>query len=178
MNYHNEFIGILNDHWEKDIELKRGEYLVNEGEVHTNLYYVEEGSMRVFINNEEEYHTIRFGYPNSLITALDSFLTKQPTNFFIQAIKKCKLKCISKSSYDNLLQSDPKYTVLWLKMMEVFVHQQIEREIDLITFSPTKRFQRLFQRSPQVFQEIPQKYIASYLRMTPETLSRILKNID
>lgn len=178
MNYYKELLDILNGNWEKDIELKRGEYLVNEGEVHTNLYYVEEGSVRVFIYDEVEEHTIRFGYPNSLITALDSFLTKQPTNFFIQAIKKCKLKCISKSSYDNLLRSDPNYTALWLKMMEVFVYQQIEREIDLLTFSPTKRFERLFRRSPQFFQEIPQKYIASYLRMTPETLSRILKNID
>ena len=54
----------------------------------------------------------------------------------------------------------------------------LEREVDLITYSPQKRFERVFERSPQLFQEIPQKYIASYLRMTPETLSRILKNVD
>ncbi|WP_369806592.1 hypothetical protein [Tenacibaculum finnmarkense] len=59
-----------------------------------------------------------------------------------------------------------------------FMYQQIEREIDLITYSPQKRFNRIFKRSPKLFQEIPQKYIASYLRMAPETLSRILKNLD
>ena len=53
-----------------------------------------------------------------------------------------------------------------------------ELENDLIIYSPQKRFERVFKRSPQLFQEIPQKYIASYLRMTPETLSRILKNLD
>jgi CRP-like cAMP-binding protein len=54
----------------------------------------------------------------------------------------------------------------------------MERENDLIIYSPQKRVERVFKRSPQLFQEIPQKYIASYLRMTPETLSRILKNLD
>ena len=52
----------------------------------------------------------------------------------------------------------------------------MERELDLLTSSPHERIQRVLKRSPQVFQEIPAKYIASYLRMTPETLSRILNS--
>ncbi len=51
-----------------------------------------------------------------------------------------------------------------------------EREIDLLTQSPQERIERIRKRSPQVFQEIPHKYIASYLRMSPETLSRLLNS--
>lgn len=168
----------LEDHWSHTIELKRNEYLVKEGAIHTNLYFVISGSIRVFIEDEIEEHTIRFGYQNSMITALDSFLTDEPTSFYIQAIKKCTLKVISKKTYMDFINSKEEYQELWKKMLENFVYQQIEREIDLITYSPQKRFERVFKRSPQLFQEIPQKYIASYLRMTPETLSRILKNLD
>lgn len=168
----------LETQWTDTVVLKRNEFLVQQGMIHTRLYFVEEGSLRVFIEDEEEEHTIRFGYKGSLITALDCFLTEKPTSFYIQAIKKCQLKVISKKDYLTVINSKEEYKKLWNDLLQDFVHQQIEREIDLITYSPKKRFERVFKRSPQLFQEIPQKYIASYLRMTPETLSRILKSID
>ena len=168
----------LDGEWEKEITLKRNDFLVNQGSKNTNLYFVKEGSLRVFIDDEIEEHTIRFGYKKSIITALDCFLTDRPTSFYIQALKKCELKVISKAKYMKFVNSKTEYQEIWKKLLESFVHQQIEREIDLITYSPQKRFERVFKRSPQVFQEIPQKYIASYLRMTPETLSRILKSLD
>lgn len=176
MNFYQKLLEILEPNWEKEIVLKRNEYLVNKLELNTNLYLVEEGSLRVFIEDEEEEHTIRFGYKNSIITALDCFLTDKPTEFYIQAFKRCKLKMISKKSFHQLMQSSEGNNKVWEQLLQSFVHQQIEREIDLITYSPQKRFERVLERSPQVFQEIPLKYIASYLRMTPETLSRILKN--
>jgi len=168
----------LETQWTDTIELKRNEFLVQKNMVHTHLYLVQEGSLRVFIEDEDEEHTIRFGYQGSLITALDSFLTEKPTSFYIQAIKKCHLKVISKKHYLEVINAKEEYKKLWNDLLQDFVHQQIEREIDLITYSPKKRFERVFKRSPQLFQEIPQKYIASYLRMTPETLSRILKSLD
>ncbi|TVZ55681.1 CRP-like cAMP-binding protein [Lutibacter sp. Hel_I_33_5] len=168
----------LESHWEDTITLKRNDFLVSKNSVSTNLYLVVEGSLRVFIEDEIEEHTIRFGYQNSIITALDSFLTDKPTSFYIQALKKCTLKVISKKTYLEVINSSKENEDAWKKLLESFVYQQIEREVDLITYSPQKRFERVFKRSPQVFQEIPQKYIASYLRMTPETLSRILKNLD
>jgi len=171
-------LNALEDHWTATIELKRNEYLVKEGMIHNNLYWIEDGSLRVFIEDDVEEHTIRFGYPNSIMGALDSFLNDKPTIFYIQAIKKCTLKVISKADYLALINSKEEYQDIWKKMLEDFVLQQIDREVDLITYSPQKRFERVFKRSPQLFQEIPQKYIASYLRMTPETLSRIMKNLD
>ncbi|WP_299161713.1 Crp/Fnr family transcriptional regulator [uncultured Tenacibaculum sp.] len=168
----------LEGEWEKEITIKRNDFLANPGDINTNLYFVKEGSLRVFIDDDIEEHTIRFGYRESLITALDCFLTEKPTSFYIQALKKCELKVISKAHYMRFINSKKEYEEIWKKLLESFVYQQIEREIDLITYSPQKRFERVFKRSPQVFQEIPQKYIASYLRMTPETLSRILKTLD
>lgn len=178
MSTQHSLLKVLDDHWEHTVELKRNEFLVQKGMVHTHLYFVKKGSLRVFIEDEIEEHTIRFGYKDSLITALDCFLTDTPTEFYIQAIKRCELKSISKKKYMRLINSNESYKEVWNDVLQSFVYQQIEREIDLITYSPQKRFERVFKRSPQLFQEIPQKYIASYLRMTPETLSRILKSVD
>ena len=171
-------LNALENQWTDTITLKRNEFLVTSGQIHTKLYWIDEGSVRVYIQDDIEEHTIRFGYKNSIITALDSFLNEKPTLFYIQAIKKCKLKVISKQDYMNFINSDEKFRKIWEQTLEDFVLQQMEREVDLITYSPQKRFERVFNRSPHLFQEIPQKYIASYLRMTPETLSRILTNLD
>jgi CRP-like cAMP-binding protein len=168
----------LAPHWDDEIEIKRNHFIASPGDVNTNMYFVVSGSLRVFIEDEIEEHTIRFGYKNSFITALDSFLKDIPTTFYIQAIKKCTLKVISKENYLKCINSSQENQELWSQLLQEFVYQQIERENDLIIYSPQKRFERVFKRSPQLFQEIPQKYIASYLRMTPETLSRILKNLD
>ena len=178
MNLFTQLTEALAPFWEQEIEVKRNEFITVPGNKNTNMYFVVSGSLRVFIEDDIEEHTIRFGYQNSFITALDSFLKDIPTTFYIQAIKKCTLKVISKENFLKCINSSKENQVLWQELLQEFVYQQIERENDLIIYSPQKRFDRVFKRSPHLFQEVPQKYIASYLRMTPETLSRILKSLD
>ena len=76
----------------------------------------------------------------------------------------------------NLVKSSEENTKIWHLILGDLIFQQMERERDILTSSPIKRYKRVLSRSPQLFQEIPNKYIASYLRMTPETLSRIKKS--
>lgn len=162
--------------WNKKITLDRNEYLKVKGSIDTNIYLVQSGSLRIFVLDEFEEHTIRFGYKNNLIASLDSFLNEQPSDFYIQALKKTTLKVIYKTEYLNFITSSPENIKLWNQILENFVLQQMERERDILTTSPLERYKRVLKRSPQLFQEIPNKYIASYLRMTPETLSRIKKS--
>ncbi len=162
--------------WSPDLSLKRNEYLVRAGEIERRLYFIEEGTLRVFSVNDGEEQVIRFGYRGSIITALDSFLSGKPTIFNLQAIKKCRLKPIQVESFNKLIQSSSEHTSLYLVILKQFVLQQMEREDDLLTNSPEVRYHRVLKRSPRLFQEIPAKYIASYLRMTPETLSRLKKS--
>lgn len=161
--------------WEENISLKRNEFLCRKGETNRYLYFVVKGSLRIYIETENEDHTIRFGYPNSILGALDSFLNNKPTEYYIQTIKECELKVIHKDSLMQVMNASPENMDLWNTMLEQLIVQQLEREVDILTTSPMERYNRLVERSPQVFQEIPSKYIASYLRMSPETLSRIKK---
>ncbi len=162
--------------WSKKISLKRGEFLCKQGCIDTNLYAIESGALKVFIINEENEQIIRFGYQNNFISALDSFISDKPTQFYIQAIKKTDINVITRETYLGFINSTDALKTLWNKLNQAFILQQLEREIDLLTSSPKLRYERVLDRSPQLFQEIPHKHIASYLRMTPETLSRLKKS--
>jgi len=59
-----------------------------KGSIDTNIYLVKSGSLRIFVLDEHEEPTIRFGYKNNLIASLDSFLNEKPSDFYIQALKK------------------------------------------------------------------------------------------
>lgn len=153
--------------------ISKGDFLIREGEVERNLYLVESGAIRVFYLLEFDDQTVRFGYQGSLINSLSSFLKGAPSEFYIEAIRKTKLKVISKENLLSLVYENEESLKQYIKLLETLVTQQIDREIDLLITSPSERLKRVLDRSPNLFQHVPLKYIASYLRMKPETLSRI-----
>jgi CRP-like cAMP-binding protein len=166
----------VTDLYEKTLTLGRNDFLKVKGSVDTNIYYVVSGSLRVYVLDDFEEHVIRFGYRDNLIVSLDSFLTEQPSDFYIQAIKKTVLKVITKKRFMEFLDRDENNKRLWREILEELVLQQMEREKDILTSSPKERYLRVLRRSPQLFQEIPNRHIANYLRMSPETLSRLKKS--
>lgn len=151
----------------------KGEYIIKEGQVEQSLYFIESGAVRVFHVTEFEEQTIRFGYEGSIITSLSSFITGKPSELYMEALRKTTLQAIPRQQLYDIVNANGENLIQYSRLLESLVVQQMEREIDLLTESPTKRLQRVLDRSPNLFQEIPLKYIASYLRMTPETLSRI-----
>jgi len=153
--------------------LSRGDILLKEGDVETNLYLVQTGAIRVFYLSEFEEQTIRFGYKGSLINSLSSFIKATRSEFYIDAIRKSTIKIISKDNLLKLVHESEESLRQYIQLLETSITQQIDREIDLLISSPAERLKRVLERSPNLFQEIPLKYIASYLRMKPETLSRI-----
>ena len=161
---------------EKTLTLQRNEYLSVSGTIDTNIYFVKSGSLRIFVcNDKDEDQIIRFGYTNNLVVSLDSYLTGKPSVFSIQALKKTDLRVITKKQLQDYLNRDH-HSMIWNNILENLVLQQMERELDLLTSSPEERYQRVLTRSPQLFQEIPHRYIANYLRMSAETLSRLQKH--
>lgn len=163
--------------WDQKLLLKRGEYLQQAGINNSNVYLILEGCLRIYILENDEEQNIRFAYQNNLITALDSFTSGKASQFFMQCLRKSEVLCCSKKAFTDFFSQSPEHQKLWIESLHQLVNEQIEREVDLLQSSPSKRLARVLKRSPQLFQEVPHKYIANYLRMSPETLSRLL-NLD
>lgn len=153
--------------------IQKGDFLIKEGEIERHLYLIETGAVRVFYLSEHEEQTVRLGYDGSLINSLSSFIKAEPSEFYIEAIRKTTLKVIPKEKLLQLANENEESLRQYIKLLEILITQQIDREIDLLITSPAERLKRVSDRSPHLFQHIPLKYIASYLRMKPETLSRI-----
>lgn len=160
----------------RTVTFERNEFLKTGGTIDTHIYFIEKGSVRIFVTDREEERIIRFGYANNIIVPLDSFLSGRPSEFYLQAIKKTTVQIITKQVFLQFIHEREEHLKAWVAILEDLVLQQLEREKDLLTHSPKERYERVLKRSPQLFQQIPHKYIANYLRMTPETLSRLKKS--
>lgn len=174
MNSTNPFLlELIEGATEKTYE--RNEFILTEGKVENNIYVIKSGAVRAFLLTDIEELTIRFGYAGSIINSLASFIKKEPSQLYIQALRITKLAVIPRNHFEKVIAKNNDNLLAYNKLIESVLAEQIEREIDLLTQSPTERLHRVLARSPHLFQEIPNKYIANYLRMTPETLSRLLK---
>ena len=158
------------------ITLPRNGVLLSTGERERFTYFVLSGALRVVYENESQAQIIRFGYKTSLITSLPAFFDNSPSLFDIIAIRKSEIKCFEKEDLFKFIESSPHNQKIYQHILQDVVRQQVEREIDLLTTSPSERFLRVLARSPMLFQEIPAVYIANYLRMSPEHLSRVRKS--
>ena len=153
--------------------IPKNAFLLREGQTERHLYLIESGLLRAYRLTATEEQTIRFGYAGSLINSLRSYLTGQPSELYLEALRKTTIRALPREKLDALIHQSPENMAGYTALLEAQLTQQIEREYDLLTPSPTERLARVLARSPQLFQEAPLKYIASYLRMTPETLSRV-----
>src|SRR5690606_20992767 len=124
------------DLFQSEKTIQRYEYLKIKDETDTNIYFIENGSVRIFIMDEDEERIIRFGYSGNIIVSLDSFLSGRSSDFYIQAIKNTSVKIASQKDFNEFMRSNPENMKLWINILEDLVLQQIEREKDLLINSP------------------------------------------
>jgi CRP-like cAMP-binding protein len=157
-------------------KIKKGTALIDIGSIEKHIYFIQAGAVRAYFLEDGVELTVRLGYQGNIITSLHSFLADSPSEIAIETIRASEIILIPKTEFIQYVKSSSENQLQYIQLLEGLIVQQLEREIDILISSPSERLGRVLQRSPNVFQHIPLKYIAAYLRMAPETLSRIRKS--
>lgn len=159
-------------------KLRKKQYLLQEGDVSKFIAFVEKGALRSYsIDEKGGEHIIQFALEGWLISDLASFHTGQPSTYTIDALEDCELVLISRAANEELLQTLPRYET-WLRLQLTGAYISLQKRLTSV-FSLTleERYSSLIQTYPDIVQRVPQHMIASYMGLTPETLSRVRRRI-
>lgn len=140
------------------------------------MYYILKGGVRLYYDLAEKDKEVSmyFRFENTFISCYTSFLTQTPSRQIIRAIEDSQLVRISYDSAQVLMKYRVGEKIFRQNAEELFIIKE-RREESLLLESPDERYLNLVKTNPDWFQRIPQHQIASYLGMSPETLSRIKK---
>lgn len=152
---------------------KKGERILNEGDVCRSMLYIEKGLTRQFYFKYDKDLTEHIAYEGGVVICLESYLKEEPTRLMIETLEPTVVWEIPKDRLEMLAQEDASIGAWYRRIFELsLIESQVKA--DTLRFEPAhERYNKLLQLHPEILKRAPLVYIASLLQMTPETLSRV-----
>ena len=158
--------------------VKKKEHYLRAGDVCRATAYVNKGCLRRYIIDEHAKEVIlHFAVEDWWVGDLESFHSERPSLFYIQALEECELILLSRSNYLRVCQELPKYKTFHDDKVQRNYYATLKRLSIAQAGTPEEKYLLLMKEQPQLFQRIPLHYIASYLGIEPESLSRLRKRL-
>ena len=157
-------------------QFDKGEVITEMGKVENYVYFIIEGVTRSYFFKEDKEISLDFHFTGDFISVYESFLDRTPAGHAIEALTPLSMLRIRYENLTKLYEKAPKFEQVGRIMTEELFKKSSERLKDLLSLSATERYVKLLNAHPQYVQNIPLKYLASYLNITPESLSRIRKS--
>jgi len=147
--------------------------LLNEGEIAKNLYYIEKGCLRLYFNNDGKDVTFQFFFEGSTVASAESLHSGKPSMFSLESIETTTVRIIKKERLFNAINEVPQVKQEYINILiqRLYIYQKLF--LSRIKNPPQQRYEELVKEYPFIIQRVPQHYIASYLGITPVSLSRI-----
>ena len=159
-------------------KLKKHQFLLNEGEICRYIGFVNSGCLRQYsIDNQGAEHIIQFAIEDWWVSDLHSFLSGFPATYNIDALQDSEVLLLEKSARDELLDACPKMERFFRLLIEANHVATNQRISDSLSASAEERYLKFIKTYPQLFEQVSQNQIASYLGITPQSLSRIRKEL-
>lgn len=172
----------LKDKWDeyvgcyKRIEVPAKTVLLKEGEISRKAFIIEKGCLRIWFNNHGKDVTFQFFFENEGVSSAESFSKGVPSYFTIETIEPCILHWIHKKDLDRIIKEASEIPEMRENMMSAIFERQLHYMKHFLSFikdTPPQRYSNLIKENPKIIQRVPQQYVASYLGITPVSLSRI-----
>ena len=159
-------------------KIRKNQYLLQEGDVAKHAAFVERGALRAYsVDEKGSEHIIQFAFEGWTISDMYSFMTGDPATYNIDALEDSELVLISKAAQDEILKQIPEYEVYTrLQITGAYMAMQ-KRLTSMLSQTLEERYINLTNLYPTLIQRVPQRMIASYMGLTPETLSRVRRKI-
>ena len=166
------------EYWESKY-LKKKEYHLTPGDICRVTAYVNKGCLRRYVIGENTKESIlNFAIEDWWVGDLESFFLEKPTPYYIQALEDCELLVLSRVNFLCLTEKFPKYKTFHEEKIQRTFFATLNRVSTAKTDSPEEKYLQLIKQQPGLFQRIPLHYIASYLGIEPESLSRLRKRLS
>ncbi len=159
------------------IEVSKRQLLLKAGQTENYLSFVEKGIIRLYISTDDRDLTFAFGFDNGFMSAYDSFLTRQPSIYNVETLTPTLLWRLRYDDLQTIYKETEIGNNIGRKASEDLFLKKSKRELSLLNDTAEQRYLKLFSEQPKLIQQIPLKYIASYIGITPQALSRIRKRI-
>ena len=159
-------------------KLRKRQYLLQDGEICKSVAFVGSGMLRSYLIDEKSNeHIIQFAPEDWFISDLYSFITEDYSTLNIDAVENSELVLISKTAHVYLEKAVPEFFKFnYMQYRGAYISLQ-KRLTDMFTLSTEDKYTKLLKIYPDIMQRVPQHMIASYLGLTPETLSRVRKKM-
>ncbi len=164
------------DLW-NECKIPKKTIITREGETESFLYLMNNGLCKSYYLNEAKEHIMFFAYPPSFCGVVESFLTQTPSKYFLESMTDCTFLRIPYSVHSGFIIEHREMETLFKKLTEQFLVGIIERHHELMAFNAEQRFRNFMTRSSHLLNLIPQKDIASYLRIDATNFSKLINNI-
>jgi len=160
----------------KVIKAKKNEIIKNYNQTEKYFYFILSGSGGIMLYQNNNYLCVDLCYEGDVFGDYLSFLTNEPTALQVICFEPTILFRINKPNYQELALTDYGKIICQAASNSLFIHKQTQ-QLDLLSKTAEQRYLQLFAKQPNIIKRTPSKYIASYLGIAPESLSRIKKNM-
>ena len=158
-------------------EVEKGELLLKEGQVSHNIVLVGKGMLRQFYYKNGKDVTEHFSYEGCIVMCIESLLKQEPTRLIVEALEQSTLFLFPYNALQRLVETSPEINMFYRKILEYsLIVSQVKA--DSWRFETAReRYNLLLEHHPEIIKRAPLSHIASYLLMTPETLSRVRSGV-
>lgn len=178
-NFHSVREAVLQEYtslW-KEIAVSKKQIITAPGEVEKHLYFIVSGIQKSYYLHGNKEHIIAFAYPPSFSGIPESFFTQTPSRYYLESITDARLLRISYEQHLQFMTDHREIETLFRKITETFLNGVIQRQHEIMALDMEDRFKVFVKRSPHLLQLLPQKDIASYLRIDPTNFSKLINRI-